>query len=314
MKKIYIALVLIILPLISLLSQTMEVKVEAGIDNTIFQGSETSNGAGQYLFCGQTNKGVNKRALVMFDLESMVPEGVTVDSATIVMIPTKVKPGTTTVTVSLVTSEWGEGASEAVNGDGKGAPAEANDATWIFTKFDKDRWVKSGGDFAVQSSAVSEVSLGKNALFSSERITIDVNFWLNNPSKNYGWIFIGDESKNATSVKFGSKENSNIDLFPVLKLYYQGETSLDQLAESESGLSVFQGSVMDRVTISNSGKPGSCTMEIFSITGARQFTGRFDISSGENTVETGIRQSGIYVYRIIHNNTATSGKLLITEQ
>ena len=210
MKKIYAIIILTVLPLLALLAQTVEVEVGAKIDNTIFNGSETSNGAGEYIFAGRTNKGVIKRALIMFDLDSKVPDGVTVDSATMVLIPTKVKPGSTTLTVSLVTSEWGEGASKADDGDGKGAPAESNDATWTFTKFDKDRWIKTGGDYAIQPSVVTEVNLGEDPMFSSEVITLNVYFWLNNPEKNYGWILIGDETKNATSVKFGSKDNNSI--------------------------------------------------------------------------------------------------------
>ena len=144
----------------------------ATIDNTIFKDAELSNGLGEYVFTGTTRAGVTKRTLVMFELESIVPDDMEVDSAHLILVPAKVKPGSTDVKVYKVAAEWGEGTSEATDGDGKGAPATKNDATWIFAKYDSDRWVKEGGDFAFVASDTATVSLAENTIFSSTTIWI----------------------------------------------------------------------------------------------------------------------------------------------
>ena len=113
MKKFYFILILAILPGIKLLSQTVEVEVGADIDNTIFKDLLLSNGIGEYFFAGTTKDNVIKRALVMFDLAESVPDGVAVDSAILILVPTKVKPGSTSIDVHMLTTEWGEGSSKA---------------------------------------------------------------------------------------------------------------------------------------------------------------------------------------------------------
>lgn len=314
MKKIYLAISLTLMVGVNLLSQTSEIEVTATIDNTIFKDSELSNGVGQYVFTGTTRVGVTKRALVMFKLDSIVPDDLEVDSAHIVMVPTKVKPGSTEVKIYKVATEWGEGSSEATDGDGKGAPATVNDATWTFSKFNTDRWIKKGGDYAFVASDTATVSLGENTIFSSPTITADVKFWLKNPQMNFGWIFIGDESNTQTSVKFASKDNADNSMWPKLKIYYQGATSAHQVADAGPELKVYQGAGLNNIIISNPGDPGACYMEVFSITGTRLFSSRFQLSNGDNTIETGIQDPGIYVYRIIQNQKTASGKLLISNR
>ena len=311
MKKFYFILVLTILPGISLLSQTVEVEVGASIDNTMFKDLVLSNGIGEYFFAGTTKDGVIKRALVMFDLAGSVPDGVTVDSAILVLIPTKVKPGSTSIDVHMLTTEWGEGTSKAEDGDGKGATATANDATWEFAKFNTAPWIKSGGDYAIEAIASSTVSTGIDAEFSSVGITANVNFWLVNPTSNFGWILIGDEFSTSTSAKFGSRDNTDPMLWPKLKLYYQGTTSINRIADSNSDLTVYQGASMEEIIISNSGDPGLSFMEVYSIAGAMIFSSQFQLSQGENTVNVGIQEAGIYIYQIMTEGIPTSGKLII---
>jgi len=313
MKNLCFILILTIVPGISLLSQTVEMEVGASIDNTIFKDLPLSNGLGEYFFAGTTKDGVIKRALVMFDLDEAVPAGVTVDSAILVLHPTKVKPGSTSLSVHILTTEWGEGTSKAEDGDGKGAAATANDATWEYARFITHPWIKSGGDYALESSATSTVSTGNDAVFSSILITENVNFWLANPSNNYGWILIGDEFSTSTSAKFGSRDNIDPMLWPILKLYYQGSTSINQLAHSNSDLSVYQGANMEEIIISNNGDPVSSIMEIYSITGAKVYSHQLQISQGKNTVNVGIQEAGIYIYKIVADGIPTSGKLMISK-
>jgi len=313
MKNLYFILILTILPGISVVSQTVEVEVGASIDNTMFKDLDLSNGIGEYFFAGTTKDGVIKRALVMFDLTESVPEGVTVDSAILVLKPSKVKPGSTSINVHMLTTEWGEGTSKAEDGDGKGAAATTNDATWEYAKFITHPWIKTGGDYALEASATSTVSTGNDAVFSSVAITANVNFWLANPSNNFGWILIGDELSTSTSAKFGSRDHPDHLLWPNLKLYYQGSTSVNQLVLSNSYLSVYQGVNMEEIIISNNGDPVSSIMEIYSITGAKVYSHQIQISQGKNTVNVGIQEAGIYIYKIVADGIPTSGKLMISK-
>ena len=306
-------MILTILPGISVLSQTVEVEIGTSIDNTMFKDLELSNGIGEYFFAGTTKDGVVKRALVMFDLAESVPEGVTVDSAILVLKPTKVKPGSTSINVHMLTTEWGEGTSKAEDGDGKGAAATTNDATWAFAKFNTHPWIKSGGDYALEASATSTVRTGNDAVYSSILITANVNFWLANPSNNYGWILIGDEFSTSTSAKFGSRDNIDPLFWPLLKLYYQGSTSINEFSHSDSDLIVYQGASMEEIIISNAGDLVSSFMEIYSITGAKVYSHQVQLVQGENTVNVGIQEAGIYIYQIMTDGIPTSGKLMISK-
>ena len=48
------------------------------------------------------------------------------------------KEKTTTIGIHRLTRDWGEGASDAPNEEGAGAPSEPGDASWNFAFFDSD--------------------------------------------------------------------------------------------------------------------------------------------------------------------------------
>jgi len=91
MKKLYFFAVIASVTMPQLFSQTQELDLDAIMDNTIYEEGELSNGAGDYFFTGTTKLGENRRALVKFDLASDVPEGITIDSAALILTPSKVK-------------------------------------------------------------------------------------------------------------------------------------------------------------------------------------------------------------------------------
>ena len=225
MKKHYAFLILGGLMSFSLLGQIEEVLIEASKDNSIYQEGTLSNGAGHYLFTGVTNRGNKRRALVKFDLSGAVPEGIMVDSASLILVPSLVKTNGTNVNIYSLISDWGEGSSDAGGEEGKGAPATEGDATWIKSFLNGDPWVKPGGDHDLESIAFTSVSLGTIAEFKSPLLTLLVNSWINDPDNNHGIIVIGDESKNATAIRFNSREHSDSELWPTLKLYYKGLNS-----------------------------------------------------------------------------------------
>jgi hypothetical protein len=164
-------------------------------------------------------------------------------------------------------TEWGEGSSQAEDADGKGAPATAGDATWTHAKIPATL-EKNGGDYKLEAGASDTVSLGKDAVFSSLKLTLYVNYWLQNPSENYGWILVGDELNNATSVKFGSRDNNDNLHWLLLKLYNHGTNSIQEMHPRRE-MQVIQARNFDGLLVWNPNNPGRSIIEIFSISGAR---------------------------------------------
>ena len=60
-----------------------------------------------------------------------------------------------TVELHKLLADWGEGTSHAPMGEGDGAPATPNDATWRHRFFDTIFWMTEGGDFSAVASAAS---------------------------------------------------------------------------------------------------------------------------------------------------------------
>lgn len=314
MKQIYLVLILVLGSCMSLSSQTSIHEVTSSLDNTIFKDLELSNGLGEYIFAGTTKDGVIKRALVQFDLTDALPTGTMVDSALLILFPDKVKPGSTVVTAFRLTTEWGEGSSKALEGDGKGAPVTEGDASWSHAIFPGTQWIKSGGDYDLEYSALDTVSLGEEAVFRSERLTIDVNFWLQNPSSNFGWILVGDEFSTSTSAKFGSRDNNDHTQWPVLKLYYQGTSAVNETEMIDRAkLVIYQSDIPSSLIIDNPFNPGAAIVEIYSITGAKLWYSKTELLPGNNRLFTGNLGTGIFLYRVSLHGATDSGKLLITD-
>lgn len=315
MKHIFLVIFLTLGSWMSLSSQTMEVEVTSSLDNTIFRDLELSNGLGEYIFAGTTKLDVKKRGLVQFDLSDAMPAGTLVDSALLILVTSKVKPASTVIKAYRVTTEWGEGSSKASDGDGQGAPATAGDATWSHAIFPTNPWIKSGGDHDLEFSATDTVSEGSDAVFRSERLTLDVNFWLQNPSNNFGWLLKGDESTTSTSAKFGSRDNNDHTQWPVLKLYYQGTTAVNEQAlDKQAKLMIYQSGDPSTLIIENPRNSGDARVEIFSVTGTKLWSSKTELLSGHTRLFTGNLGTGIFLYKISLHGTSESGKLLITDR
>ncbi len=311
MKNIYVAALFIILGLGSLSAQTQELNLEATMDNSMYEEGELSNGAGDYIFAGVTKNNAKRRALVNFDLSSALPHGITIDSAILILRPSKVKTSGTSANIHKVKTGWGEGTSDANAQEGKGVTATQNDATWTHAKTGGESWSTPGGDYEPVSSASTEVKLGSNSVFASTGVTADVNGWLANPDGNFGWIVIGDESTSSTSLRFYSKENSEIDFRPTLKLYYQGATFVNPFSLNSHNISVSQGSGTGHLIIRNKSDLGICRMDVYSITGSHFYSNELLINSGETRMESGIDKPGIYIYRIVSPLSQSSGKFVV---
>ena len=187
---------------------TETVALTPALDNTLYESTlgTISNGAGQHFFAGTTGNGGVRRGLLAFDLSS-IPAGATVLSATLTLTMSKTIAGETPVALHALTAAWGEGTSDALGEEGAGATATPGDATWLHTFFDTDLWANPGGDFDPAPSAVTPVDGPGVYEWASPALVADVAGWLANPSGNFGWALLGDESANSTAKRFDSREN-----------------------------------------------------------------------------------------------------------
>lgn len=311
MKKVYSILIIGFLMFTGMQAQTQETIITPSKDNSIYQEGELSNGAGERIFTGITREENKRRALIKFDLSDAVPEGVTVDSAQIVLVPSLVKTDGTTVTLHTLTSAWGEGTSDAEGPEGKGAPATDGDATWTMSSVGGDPWVKPGGDYAIETLASAIVDMGTNAVFGSPVLTAVVNDWINDPESNNGVIVVGDETKNPTAIRFNSREFSDSETWPRLKLYYQGATSANPEEFNAQNMLVYSDHSSAALMVRNSFGAINSTIELYSITGSLLFSDQRYLSEGENRINTGIEASGIYLYRIMSEAGVVSGKFML---
>ena len=212
-----------------LLLGTLSVRAEmaflpADRDTTLIEDPDGafSNGTGPAFFVGQTNQpaGSLRRGLVRFDVASAMPRGAILESVVLHLTALSGNPGASSVRISRVLADWGEGASFSTGG--RGAPSETGDATWIHTFYDTEFWKHTGGQFVRSSSAAFVVDgPGEYLVTSGPRMLADVRLWTAAPSRNFGWILIGDESRPQSVQPFASRESSDPAAVPGLEIVYR---------------------------------------------------------------------------------------------
>ena len=197
----------------------------ASSDNTLYEAQGSlSNGAGEHLFAGNTNLGDARRALLHFDLAAAgVPPTATVDSVHLTLTMSRSQtPAPQSVALHRVSAAWGEGASNAVNEEGMGAPATAGDATWTQRFFGGGAWTVPGGDFVSAPSATLQVAqVAAYTWRSTPAMVSDVQAWVQEPARNHGWILIGNESAVRTAKRFDSRSNVAPPGRPSLAVFYK---------------------------------------------------------------------------------------------
>ena len=192
------------------------VTLNATRDNTIFgnNGSQ-SNGAGEYFFVGRTLQGAPtdvRRAFIAFDnIDDSIPAGATITSVQLQLFNSRTFNVSEDVTMHRVSSNWGEGTSDAPGNEGSGTAATTGDVTWVNTFFNTQNWIIPGGDFNVTPNAT--LAVGAQGLTytwgSTTGLVADVQQWLDVPTDNFGWILLGNESAAETSIRFNSRENAS---------------------------------------------------------------------------------------------------------
>ena len=173
-------------------------------DNTLIETPVgNSNGAGDVIFVGRTATGAKRRGLVAFELSS-IPQGSTINLVTLnLQMVQATTPAAQAVTLFRVSADWGEAGSA---GASQGGPAQPGDATWIYSFFNTTAWTIPGGDFVAGPSDSQSVADVGPYTWTGAGLVADVQFWLNHPSSNFGWLLMGNETVGSTIKKFTSRE------------------------------------------------------------------------------------------------------------
>jgi len=200
------------------------VTVVAARDATLIEHPDgaLASGAGPSVFAGRNNLADNgvRRALLRFDLAvAGSPRGGPFIVEKVALVVTNLTESNTVpreYRLHRLLADWGEGAS--VNAGGGGAPAEPGDATWVHTFHNRDFWLHNGGQFEGEPSARLVVAGPGTYRFESPQLARDVALWATRPELNFGWILIGDETSRQTARAFGSRENPDPAVRPVLEI------------------------------------------------------------------------------------------------
>lgn len=190
------------------------VNIACSADNTLYQTifGDASNGAGSAVFVGANSFGSIRRALLKFNVGSVVPAGSRILTARLTMTVTQ-----TTVALPMalnghrVTQSWGEGTSVASGGQGGGGAASVGDATWLHRFWNTQLWTTPGGDFVATPSFTASIpTTGSFTSDLSRQAASDVQSWLDNPAGNFGWLLrMPSETLASTAHRMNSRESTS---------------------------------------------------------------------------------------------------------
>jgi spore coat protein A len=190
-------------------------------DNILYESStgSLSNALGNHLYTGNNSNG-KRRTVLAFDLAN-IPVSAEVQDVQLKLFCNSSTGAGVNVTVQKLFQNWGEGTSQANGNEGNGASSTTGDATWIHTFYNTENWISAGGNFSSTISASTNVS-SQNVFYTwtSTQLKTDVEYWLDNPEENFGWILRGDETSSANPKRFSSRQNATVVNRPHLLIHY----------------------------------------------------------------------------------------------
>jgi hypothetical protein len=205
MQKLVLVLVSVAFVFAPAISAATTVNIPASKDNSIWA-LGNSNATGQFLFTGFNGGGEERRALLFFDVASVIPPGTTIQNAELRLFMSRTVSGPQIVALHRLTSDWGEATSQAIGAEGRGATATAGDATWQANFLGASNWGTPGGDFVGAPSATNAVGGVNTYIWTSSQVIADVQMMLDNPVSNFGWILVGPAG-NRNAKRFNSRES-----------------------------------------------------------------------------------------------------------
>ncbi len=179
-------------------------------DTTLYENfSDSGNGTGEWIFAGQTNVGLKRRSLVQFDLSGLQPG--TVIQSVAFKLTVSLGPAPIPRSASTGSPEsWTEGGTNSEGPEGAPDLASPGDATWEFRSFPNNPWTTMGSTFVDTASASLAIPVTPNTYTwnSTAALVADVQFWVNNPGSNFGWLLKGTtETGNRRARRFNSRSN-----------------------------------------------------------------------------------------------------------
>tara|TARA_R110001592_G_scaffold50449_1_gene156030 strand:+ start:20 stop:4822 length:4803 start_codon:yes stop_codon:yes gene_type:complete len=200
------------------------VNIPARRDVTLFEDDQgaLANGAGPNFFVGTNSDGLIRRGLIQFDVAGNIPEGSLVMDSTL-RLRASGAVGTAAaqpVGLHLVTAPWTEGDVNAGDPGADGAPADADEATWIHSSYDTALWATPGGDFDPTARATTSVAGAGAYTWKSAEMLADTQAWLDDPASNEGWLLLGNESAGNTVKAFRSDEHITLSELPVFSVVF----------------------------------------------------------------------------------------------
>ena len=302
MKRLYIILFLFLISnsYFNLIAQlTQGLAFFPSEDNTIFSESDSSNGKGYYLFTGITNQLNERRALIKFDL-SQVQSSDSILFATLQMYMSKTIFNSQEVNLHKISSDWGEGLSNALMEEGMGATAQSGDATWNYSFYNSQMWNNPGGDFENQSSASAQVNNVGQYNWSGDKMISDIRDWVLHPEKNFGWIVILSGSE-GNAKRFNSRENP--DSPPVLFLQIlpgAKGTGINGSLNGKSTLIVYPNPSKGVVYLRDSRNENRLPfIQVFDITGKEMNRQELQVTqNGPGLYQINLLKSGIYLVEV----------------
>lgn len=201
----------------------VQVTIESEKDNTLYEDStgSFSNGAGNYSIAGKSTVGLNRRALLSFNIASNVPFGSLIDSVMLTFNISIVPGIPVTIELRRVLSDWGEGISNANGNELTGVATTPGDATWIHNFYDTLFWAVAGGDLDGVNSANHTVdTIGPHTWGSTPQMVADVQDWLDNPTSNFGWALSDAVFDSLSVIRLTSRDHPSAQQRPSLTIFY----------------------------------------------------------------------------------------------
>ena len=182
------------------------------VADTFINSGNPNNNAGStgWFDAGTDGVGGVRRGLFRFDLSS-IPAGSTINSAEVQLTAVKI-PGAGPVNSTFDLFRLLVGWNEGTKGGNNGASASSGETTWNARLQGTSNWTAPGAksDALATSSASTSVDTTRNAIYSwsGPGLVADVQFWVDNPTQNFGWLLTSRAESSSRSVRgFGARQS-----------------------------------------------------------------------------------------------------------
>jgi hypothetical protein len=145
--------------------------------------------------------------------------------------------------------DWGEGNKTTPTNSpnaGTGSPATTNEANWYYRlAYTTNLWTLPGGaatndysPIASSSQTIYGLADSPYTFGSTPALVTDVQFWLDQPQYNFGWMLLCEsENTDFSARRFGSREDSNFP--PELQIEYLIAPLIDRAERSGDQFNLF---------------------------------------------------------------------------